>query len=135
VLLSLPGIEMTLATDVGVFGRSRVDRGTKTLLRTAPAPTAGLAAVDLGCGYGPIALAMAVLAATSTVWGVDVNRRALDLTSQNAKSHGIANVEICLPDDVPDAARFPLPYSNLPIKVGKDALHQSAECSRPTSTR
>ena len=40
--------------------------------------------LDLGCGYGPIALTLAKRAPDATVWAVDVNRRALALCAENA---------------------------------------------------
>jgi len=48
-----------LRTDRGVFSGERVDAGTVELLRAVPAPPAHGDLLDLGCGYGPIAVAMA----------------------------------------------------------------------------
>ncbi len=79
VPLTLPDLAVDLTTDRGVFSMARVDPGTRYLLLDAPTPPAGSAAVlDLGCGYGPIAVALAMRAPTTDVWAVDVNERAVE---------------------------------------------------------
>jgi 16S rRNA G1207 methylase RsmC len=93
------------------------------LLRKAPAPPATGVALDLGCGYGPIACALAVQSPDAHVWAIDVNERARELTARNAADHGLANVTIAAPDDVPVAVRFDTIYSNPPVRVGKEAMH------------
>lgn len=124
VRLALPDVTLDLATDRGVFSRGDIDPGTKLLLLEAPAPAAAGHALDLGCGYGPIALTLASRAPGATVWAVDVNRRARDLTATNAEAAGLANVRVAEPDGVPDDVRFATIWSNPPIRVGKAALHE-----------
>jgi len=79
--------------------------------------------LDLGCGYGPIALTMARRSPSAIVWAVDVNERALELCRANAESAGLGNVHCVLPDDVPADVRFDAIWSNPPIRIGKAALH------------
>jgi 16S rRNA G1207 methylase RsmC len=79
--------------------------------------------LDLGCGYGPIALTMAMRRKRARVWAVDVNERALDLVRENAQRAGRSNVVASTPDDVPAEVRFAAIYSNPPIRIGKHALH------------
>jgi len=105
----------------GVFSAGRLDPGTAVLLRRAPLPAAGTL-LDLGCGYGPIALALAASAPAATVYAVDVNRRALDLAARNARAHGL-DVVTAEPDEVPPDVRFTEIWSNPPIRIGKPALH------------
>ncbi len=124
--LTLPDIYLELTTDSGVFAANRVDKGTRYLLREHPAFTS-LAAppesiLDLGCGYGPIALTAAKRAPQASVWGVDVNERALALASANAASNAIERARFGTPDQVPAALRFDLIISNPPIRIGKAAL-------------
>jgi 16S rRNA G1207 methylase RsmC len=78
--------------------------------------------LDLGCGWGPIAIAMARRAPRADVWAVDVNQRALALAAANAR---IADVRVncASPDDIPPGLAFATIWSNPPIRVGKDALH------------
>ena len=125
VELVLPDLQLTLTTDRGVFGTGGVDPGTKYLLLEAPAPPAGGSGhlLDLGCGYGPIALALARRAPEATVWAVDVNERARALTAANADAVGATNVRVAAPDEVPADVRFAGIWSNPPIRIGKPALH------------
>jgi 16S rRNA (guanine1207-N2)-methyltransferase len=123
VELSVAGRTLHLATDSGVFSGGGLDPGTAVLLDTVPDPAPSGQLLDLGCGYGPIALTMAVLAPDATVWAVDVNERARELTAANAKTAGLTNVEVRHPDEVPADVRFAELWSNPPIRVGKDALH------------
>ncbi|HEY5230988.1 MAG TPA: methyltransferase, partial [Galbitalea sp.] len=107
----------------GIFSPERIDAGTEVLLANVPAPPPGGNLLDLGCGWGPIALSLAIHSPHATVWAVDVNERALDLTRRNARSLGLDNVNACTPDDVPTDARFLAIWSNPPIRVGKNELH------------
>jgi 16S rRNA (guanine1207-N2)-methyltransferase len=123
VRLDLPDASFTLRTDRGVFSATRVDPGTKVLLLTAPPPPPAGDLVDLGCGYGPIALTLASRSPDATVWAVDVNERALALTRANAAAAGLANVRAVRPEDVPEGLRPAGLWSNPPVRVGKAALH------------
>ena len=88
-----------VVTSSGVFSADRLDRGTAVLLSRVPAPVVGEGdlAVDVGCGWGPVTLALAAEAPAADVWGVDVN--ALD------------------------GRRIRLIWSNPPVRIGKPALH------------
>ena len=125
VELVLPDLRVTLQTDRGVFSPDAVDRGTKLLLLEAPVgPSVGSPMLDLGCGYGAVAVALAMRAPAAEVWAVDVNPRALELTATNALACGVGSrVRVAPPDDVPHDVRFAGIWSNPPIRVGKEALH------------
>ena len=123
VRLTLPDLTLDLVTDRGVFARDDVDPGTKLLLLEAPEPAATGHLLDIGCGYGPIALTMATRRPDATVWAVDVNERARELAAENATSLGLTNVRVVAPDDVPADVRFATIWSNPPIRIGKPALH------------
>ena len=112
-----------LQADRGVFGSTGIDLGTLILLRQAPPPPSAGELLDLGCGYGPIAIALARWSPASRVWAVDVNERALELTRANVEAAKAPNVTVCLPDEVPRDVRFAAIYSNPPIRVGKAHLH------------
>jgi 16S rRNA (guanine1207-N2)-methyltransferase len=123
VTLGLPDLTVELDTDRGVFSAGRVDPGTRLLLREAPGPPATGDLVDLGCGYGAVAVTLALRAPAATVWAVDVNERALDLARRNAAALGAANVRVARPDEVPADLRVAGLWSNPPVRVGKAALH------------
>ena len=93
------------------------------LLSSVPAPPPGGNLLDLGCGWGPIALTLAVESPHATVWAVDVNERALDLVRRNATVMGLDNVNAVLPGSVPADVAFTTIWSNPPIRVGKVELH------------
>ena len=124
VELVLPGLSISLKADRGVFSAAHVDPGTLALLRGAPAPPPAGHLLDLGCGYGPIAVALALRATAATVWAVDVNSRALTLAHENAIAVGLTNVVVARPEDVPTGLRFDAIYSNPPGRIGKPALRE-----------
>lgn len=121
--LRLPDLTVSLASDAGVFSRGGVDAGTRFLLRRAPRPPLSGDVLDLGCGYGAIAVTLAMRSPGARVWAVDVNERAIDLTARNAAAFGCANVSVALPHDVPADLRFVALYSNPPVRVGLERLH------------
>ena len=123
VRMMLPDVQLELRTDAGVFSHERLDIGTRILLEHAPPPRVRGDILDLGCGYGPIALTMAIRRKRARVWAVDVNERALDLVRENAEQAGRTNVVPSPPNDVPADVRFAAIYSNPPIRIGKQALH------------
>jgi 16S rRNA (guanine1207-N2)-methyltransferase len=123
IRLALPDLTLDLRTDHGVFAREGIDPGTKLLLLEAPAVVSSGHLLDLGCGYGPIALTLARRCPDATVWAVDVNRRARSLTEVNAASAGLTNVRVAAPDEVPPEVRFAAIRSNPPIRIGKEPLH------------
>ena len=116
-------LAIELQADRGVFGSRGVDLGTLVLLREAPAPPTRGEILDLGSGYGPIAIALARQAPKARLWAVDVNERALELTKANAATAAAPNVVASTPDEVPADLQFDAIYSNPPVRIGKAALH------------
>ena len=120
---TLAGQNYELVTANGIFSPERIDTGTRVLLASVPAPPPGGNLLDLGCGWGPVALTLALESPHATVWAVDVNERALDLVRANAQKLSIPNINAVLPQDVPSDVRFTTIWSNPPIRVGKNELH------------
>ena len=116
---------MELLTANGVFSGSRLDPATAVLLREVPPPGRDVRrVVDVGCGYGPIALALALACPWLQVDAVDTNERALALTRDNAAALGVADrVRALSPEQVDPAATYDEVWSNPPIRIGKEALH------------
>ena len=120
----LRGNEADVEVSNGVFSGNRVDLGTSVLLRQAPEPPEEGTFLDLGCGWGPIALALGFASPKADIWALDVNERALDLTRRNAELNGVRNVHAVTADEIPSDVTFDLIWSNPPIRVGKDVLHE-----------
>jgi 16S rRNA (guanine1207-N2)-methyltransferase len=118
------GHELRLVSASGVFSRGHLDRATAVLFRETEPPAQGQF-LDLGCGYGVIGLAIARAVPLATVTGVDVNERALALANENARALGVEGRFVaCLPDAVPGDATYDEIWSNPPIRIGKQALHE-----------
>ena len=119
----LAGHKVSVKTASGIFSPGHVDLGTEVLLEHIDeVPKVGNI-LDIGCGWGPIALAIALTRPHTTVWAIDVNERSLALTRMNAESLGLTNVKVCRPEEVPADLNFAGIWSNPPIRVGKAVLH------------
>jgi 16S rRNA (guanine1207-N2)-methyltransferase len=123
IRVRLPDVRLDLATDRGVFAGVRLDPGTDTLLRRGELQVPAGDVLDLGCGYGPIALTLARRNPAATVWALDVNERARALCAENAAAAGLGNVRVVAPAEVPAEVAFAALWSNPPIRIGKVALH------------
>ena len=119
------GHELHLQSASGVFSAGRLDPGTAVLFREAHPPTQPGTYLDLGCGYGAIACALASVAPAAEVWAVDVNERALRLCRDNADRLGLGE-RLCArpPEEVAADVTFDEIWSNPPIRIGKPALHR-----------
>lgn len=118
------GHELSLDSGAGVFSRGHLDHATAVLLRELDAPVQGRF-LDLGCGYGVIGIAIAKAVPLSTVFGVDVNERAIVLANDNARAAGVdSRFVACLPEQLPTDLVFDEIWTNPPIRIGKESLHE-----------
>ena len=121
------GREHAVMTASGVFSPDRLDRGTRVLLDHVPDPPGRGTLLDLGCGWGPITLALADASPRARVLATDVNERALDLTARNAAAAGHTGVRVLGASALRarlerDGTRLDLIWSNPPARIGKVAL-------------
>ena len=108
----------------GVFSADGLDLGTSVLLRESVPPAGASRLLDLGCGWGVLAVALASACPDAVVDAVDTNERALALCATNAAAHGVGErVGTLLPDAADPDARYDEIWSNPPIRIGKEALH------------
>jgi 16S rRNA G1207 methylase RsmC len=119
----IDGASVTVQTAGGIFSPDHIDQGTAVLLNHLDEAPPGGNVLDIGCGWGPIALSLAKRSPKALIWAVDVNERSLVLTRANAQRLGIENIRVCKPEEVPTDLTFDGIWSNPPIRVGKDVLH------------
>ena len=116
------GHRFRVESAAGVFSRGHLDHATEVLLRELEPPVQGRF-LDLGCGYGPIGLAIATAVPMANVIGVDVNERAIAVANDNARALGLGGRFVAaLPEQVPGDWEFDEIWSNPPIRIGKSAL-------------
>jgi 16S rRNA G1207 methylase RsmC len=121
--LDVAGEVFQVSTASGIFSPLRLDVGTSVLIdHLELAPKDGNI-LDLGCGWGPIALNLAKHSPKAKVWAVDVNSRSLELTAENAKTLGLSNIQTATPESVEPDIKFSGIWSNPPIRIGKKELH------------
>jgi 16S rRNA G1207 methylase RsmC len=122
--LDVAGEVFNVSTASGTFSPLRLDVGTSVLIdHLELAPQEGNI-LDLGCGWGAIALNLAKHSPKAKVWAVDVNNRSLELTAENAKIVGLENIQTAIPESVPKELMFSGIWSNPPIRIGKKELHE-----------
>lgn len=122
--VDLAGQSVRVETAASIFSPDGLDRGTKVLLDVVPRPPATGDFLDLGSGWGPIALTFGLLSPEARVTAVEVNERAAELTRDNAARLALENIQVCHPHDVAADRGFDLLWSNPPIRIGKAALHE-----------
>jgi 16S rRNA (guanine1207-N2)-methyltransferase len=127
----LRGNEFTFTSDNGVFSKNEVDFGTRMLIESFEMPNIEGKVLDVGCGYGPIGLAVAKENPDRQVIMVDVNERAVELSKLNAKQNGISNVSVYQSNifEAIENEKFAVILSNPPIRAGKKVVHQIFEQS------
>lgn len=122
---TLRGDSFRFHTDAGVFSQKEVDYGSRVLIENFEAVEEDGDILDIGCGYGPISLALAKSFPNRKVIGVDVNQRALALAEKNAAENKISNVtflESNITETVKES-RFASVVTNPPIRAGKKVVH------------
>ena len=129
------GHTLRFQTDAGVFSRGELDTGTRLLLDALPERLTG-SVLDLGCGWGPIGIAVKAVWPETEVTLADVNLRALALCRENARSNGTA--VICTESDGMAAfagRTFDTILTNPPIRAGKQVIYRmfadAAGCLKP----
>jgi len=118
----LCGHSLTFHSTWGLFSPKEIDEGTRMLLQHIEVkPTDTI--LDLGCGYGPIGIALAKSAPQGQTHLVDKDFVAIEYTQKNIEANGLKNAKAYLSNGlsaVPFDAKFDLIVSNLPAKTGKE---------------
>lgn len=123
--MRLAGRDLDLVSSSAVFSGHGLDKATAVLLGRldeVTQPPSDATILDLGCGWGPIALTAALRHPDAEVWAVDVSERARELTIENARRAGLSNVRVISPEQFPEDLVVDAIWSNPPIRIGKPAL-------------
>jgi 16S rRNA G1207 methylase RsmC len=86
---------LTVFTRPGVFSHRRLDAGSRALL-DAVEVAPGIRIMEIGCGAGPVAVALATRAEDVHVEAVDSNPRAIECTRRTCELNGVATVRTWL---------------------------------------
>lgn len=114
--------EIVLDIPVDVFSSHQIDIGTSFLLRRmSSADAKWRTALDVGCGYGPIALFLASTGLSESVLGIDRDALAVAFAESNAARNGVRGVafESTIAYDGLRGRTFDLVASNIPAKAGE----------------
>lgn len=124
IIIPVAGEMVQVTSASGTFSPTQLDFGTEVLIDQMELVPESGDLLDLGCGWGPIALNLAKLRPNAKVWAVDVNTRSVELTAKNAKDLGLSNITAVVPEQVPENLVFSGIWSNPPIRIGKKQLHE-----------
>ena len=116
------GNELTFTTDAGVFSRDGLDRGTEALLEALPEPKTGRV-LDLGCGWGPVGVALGKKYPALEIVMTDINQRAADLARRNLAANGV-NARVVQGDGFEHVTgTFDAIITTPPIRAGKAVIY------------
>lgn len=125
----IDGIKYQFTSDIGVFSKNEVDFGTSLLIEHFRSPEIEGEILDLGCGYGPIGIAVATKYPDRKVLMADINERAVALSKQNIVLNQVANAEVIQSDrfsNINDKS-FAAVLINPPIRAGKQVIYSMFE--------
>ena len=122
---------ISLITDNGVFSKSRLDEGSEILLKASLPLNLGGKILDIGAGYGPIGITIALSNPTASVTLADINPRAVALCKKNVTNNGLDSRVTCIESDLYQNIEGPYDsiVANPPIRAGKKityALYEGA---------
>ena len=124
---ALLGRDLRFETGVGLFSKSRIDNGTRLLLEALPREHGWRDVLDLGCGYGPIGIAVASRWPQVRVVMADIDPLAVTAARTNAQTNGVDDrCEVCVSDGTAALTGrcFDAVLSHLPTHVPRSTLHR-----------
>jgi len=119
-------INLNFNVSQDLFSSTFIDNGTQRLLRTLLYENIDTfnKALDMGCGYGPIGIALKASSPSAEVHMTDRDALALEYSKVNASLNGFNDLKIygSLAYDSIKDTDFDLIVSNIPAKVGEPIL-------------
>ena len=117
------GKKFVFYTDNGVFSKNGLDFGSRLLLESIPLEEVGGKVLDMGCGYGVFGIVLSKILSCA-VDMVDVNQRALHLSSINIKENGCFNVNVFESNAYENiCSKYSCIVTNPPIRAGKNIVY------------
>ena len=118
----LLGEKLVFQTDAGVFSKAGVDAGTRLLLEALPELSGRV--LDLGCGWGPVGVALGRRQPELQIVMTDINERAAALARENLRLNGVGNAEVVTGDGFASVVgTFSAVITNPPIRAGKQVIY------------
>ena len=122
VIYEVMGNEFRCITDAGVFSRDGLDMGTRIMLEAMPEINGRV--LDLGCGWGPVGLAVGKKYPETEIVMTDINLRAVETAEKNLKANGVKNAKAIQGDGYENVeGKFDFILLNPPIRTGKDVIY------------
>ena len=122
VALTALGNELVFTTDAGVFSRDGLDKGTEALLNALPVPMEGRV-LDLGCGWGPVGVALGKKYPALEIVMTDINQRAAELARRNLAANGVRAQVVQGDGFAAVEGSFDTILTNPPIRAGKAVIY------------
>jgi len=121
---TLLGHDLSFTTDAGVFSRNTVDYGTRAMLEAFDSDLPAGKILDLGAGYGPVAISLAKALPERQFVAAEINERAAALIEKNAKANKVADQITVVQSDVYSNVEgtFAAILVNPPVRAGKDVV-------------
>lgn len=125
VRFEILGKKFSLMSDNGVFSKSELDEGTRTLIETSFNHRLNGKVLDLGCAIGTVGLVLKSLLNDLQVTMVDVQHNAVELAKENIKRLKLEGIEAYESNVVESVSTtFDYVLTNPPIRAGKAIVHQ-----------
>ena len=125
----IDGRTITLISDNGVFSKDKIDEGSYAFLKVIVPLRLSGRILDLGCGYGPIGLTIALTSPLARVDLADINTRALALCEKNAQKLGLSQRVTILQSNIYEniEEKYHSIVINPPIRAGKAVTYKMYE--------
>ena len=125
VRFEILGKNFSLMSDNGVFSKSELDDGTRTLIETSFNQRLNGSVLDLGCGIGTVGLVLKSLFNELHFEMVDVQHNAVELAKENIKRLKLEDIEAYESNVVESVTTsFDYVLTNPPIRAGKATVHE-----------
>ena len=123
IKVSFRNNDYNFIVDNGVFSKTKLDFGTKTLLESLDFNKINGDVLDFGCGWGPIGIIIKSNT-LSNVDMLDINERSINLAKKNASLNNV-DVNIFESDIYSNVSKkYDFIITNPPIRVGKKILYK-----------